>query len=86
MQRKRGGQGLNVVRGLTKATILSAFCFICALSARAQTVSAGLQKEDPGPDSSYYKSFSGSIIPRLFLSRNVSELKFDPPGALRLQL
>ena len=82
MQRKSGRAGLSVVRGLTKATILLTFCWICVVPARAQTVSAGLQKEDPGPDSSYYKSFSGSIIPRVFLSRNVSELKFDPPGAL----
>jgi Domain of unknown function (DUF4421) len=39
------------------------------------------QKTDLGPDSSYYKSLSGSLIPRVYLARNYSVLKFDPPGS-----
>ena len=34
------------------------------------------------PDTSYYKSFRGSIIPRVFLSRNYSQLTFKPGGGM----
>jgi hypothetical protein len=74
MQRKCGIRSLDQVTG-TRTIILLTFCWVFSLT-------AGAQKPDPGPDSSYYKSFSGSIIPRVFLSRNYSELKFDPPGSL----
>jgi hypothetical protein len=40
--------------------------------------------QKPENDTSYYRSFSGSIIPRVFLSRNYSQLNFDPPGSLGL--
>lgn len=35
-----------------------------------------------GPDTSYYKSFRGSLIPRFFFSRNYSQLHFKPGGGL----
>lgn len=38
----------------------------------------------PSYDTSYYKSFKGSIIIRAFLSRNYSILKLNPPGSLPL--
>ena len=59
----------------TPKIIILLFCWTFSLRGQAQKI-------DPGPDSSYYKSFSGSVIPRVFFSRNYSQLKFDPPGSL----
>lgn len=35
-----------------------------------------------GPDTSYYKSFRGSVIPRFFFSRNYSQIHIRPGGGL----
>jgi Domain of unknown function (DUF4421) len=56
-----------------KTIVLLAACWPFILKAKAQG-------NEPAQDTSYYKSFSGSVIPRIFLSRNYSQLKFDPPG------
>jgi hypothetical protein len=58
---------------MTRIILFLTICWPFAFPAHAQ---------DRRPDTSYYKSFSGSIIPRVFVSRNYSQLKFDPPGAL----
>jgi hypothetical protein len=67
---------------VAKTIILLGLYWVISLRAGAQKLELGLQKPDAGPDSSYYRSFSGSIMPRVFFSRNYSQLKFDPPGSL----
>jgi len=50
-------------------------------SAQNKGIELGSGAKDE-PDTSYYKSFRGSVIPRVFLSRNYSQLHFKPGGGL----
>jgi hypothetical protein len=54
-----------------RIAILLGFCWAFVPTAKGQVANN---------DTAYYKSFSGSVIPRVFLSRNYSELTFDGPG------
>jgi hypothetical protein len=48
-------------------------------STRYRSYSASIQYiNKPDHDTSYYRSFKGSIITRVFVSRNYSEIKLDP--------
>ncbi len=60
---------------MNRIILLFATCIAFIFSAEAQ-------QRDAAADSTYYKSFGGSVIPRVFLSRNYSHLSFDPPGSL----
>jgi hypothetical protein len=42
---------------------------------------AATQAQQPDHDTSYYRSYKGSIITRVFFSRNYNLLRLDPPGA-----
>jgi len=81
MQRIADEYGLAYMRRLALLTscLWMGFC-----SQRALAQNGGIELGSgaaDGPDTSYYKSFRGSIIPRFFLSRNYSQLTFKPgPG------
>ena len=59
--------------------VLLIVCLSIALLANAQVQTP---PRADGPDTSYYKSFRGTIIPRVFFSRNYSQLHFNPGGGL----
>jgi hypothetical protein len=63
--------------------LLAGWPLLLALGLKAQNkgMEVGPGQMD-GPDTSYYKSFRGSIIPRVFFSRNYSQLHFKPGGGL----
>ncbi|MDR3711633.1 MAG: DUF4421 family protein [Puia sp.] len=68
---------------MTRTLLLISAGLLLLSSAGAQTYSAGLPSY-PDHDTSYYRSYRGSLMVRLFFSRNYSLLKLDPPGSLPL--
>lgn len=62
---------------MTKTILPLTTCLLIYASIRAQT-----NPNAPDHDTSYYRSFKGSIITRVFLSRNYSLLKLDPQDGL----
>jgi uncharacterized protein DUF4421 len=60
-----------------KALLLTALLLYC-FSANAQLYNK------PDHDTTYYRSFKGSIIARIYLARRYNVLKLEPPGNLSL--
>jgi hypothetical protein len=60
---------------------LSTIFFARRAAAQNKGIELGPGSAD-GPDTSYYKSFRGSLIPRVFFSRNYSQLHLKPGGGL----
>jgi hypothetical protein len=64
-----------VRRRTTQIFLLAFICLSFGFTAMAQQFSR------PDHDTSYYRSFKGSLITRLFFSRNYNQIKLDPSAA-----
>jgi hypothetical protein len=69
---------------MVRTVLLSTVYLLFHLSVQAQvSVSASAQlSQRPDHDSSYYVSYKGSIMTRVFLSRSYHQFTMDPPGNL----
>ncbi len=61
---------------MNRHTLLLTACLLFYFSSTAQTY------DRPDHDTTYYRSYKGTIIGRLFFSRNYLQLKLDPPDDL----